>query len=270
MPRFSANLGFLFNEVPFIDRFGEAAHAGFRAVEFPSPYDTQLREIVAQIEHHKLDVVLINAPAGDWAAGERGIASLDGREHDFAAAMVMALRYANALRCPRVHVMAGTLPADADAAERARRRRTYIRNLRYACEEALAQNVTVLIEPINTRDVPGYFLNTQADAHAIRDEVGLPNLKVQMDLYHAQVVEGDLATKIRRYLPQVGHIQIAGTPGRHEPDNGEINYSFLFRLLDELKYTGYIGCEYHPERGTAEGLGWMYKLIDRLPLKAGG
>ncbi len=267
MLRFSANLGFLFKEVPFLDRFGEAAHAGFRAVEFPFAYDTKVDEIVAQIDAHKLEVVLINAPPGDWDAGERGLATLDGREHDFAAGMVTALRYAKALRCSRVHVMAGVLPPDAREDDRAKRRRTYLRNLRFACDEAKASGVTVLIEPINPRDMPGYFLNTQAEAHAIREEVGAPNLKVQMDLYHAQIVEGDLATKLRRWIAHIGHLQIAGVPGRHEPDNGEVNYAYLFRLLDELKYTGYVGCEYHPEHGTREGLAWMYKLIDRPPTR---
>jgi hydroxypyruvate isomerase len=267
MLRFSANLGFLFTEVPFLERFGEAAQAGFRAVEFAFAYDVQVNEILAQIDAHKLDVVLINAPPGDWESGDRGLASLDGREHDFSAGLVTALRYARTLRCPRVHVMAGIIPADASDTERTRRRRTYLRNLRFACEEAQPQGVTIMIEPINPRDIPGYFLTTQAEAHAIREEVGMPNLKVQMDLYHAQIVEGDLSEKIRRYLPHVGHLQIAGVPGRHEPDLGEINYAFLFRLLDELKYTGYIGCEYHPERSTIEGLTWMYKLIDRPPAR---
>jgi hydroxypyruvate isomerase len=269
MPRFSANLGFLFNEVPFLERFGEAAHAGFRAVEFPFAYDVQVKDIAAVAERHKLDIVLINAPPGDWTAGERGLASLDGREHDFAAGLVTAFRYTHALRCPRLHVMAGTIDPEAGRVERAQRRRTYVRNLRFACQEAQSHGVTILIEPINLRDVPGYFLTTQAEAHAIREEIGLPNLKVQMDLYHAQIVEGDLSEKIRRWLPHIGHFQIAGVPGRHEPDSGEVNYSHLFRLLDELKYTGFVGCEYRPERGTVEGLAWMYKLIDRAPARSG-
>ncbi len=268
MPKFSANLGFLFTELPFLERFAEAAQAGFRAVEFPFAYDIQVKEIVAAAKEHKLEVVLINAPAGDWKAGERGLASLDGREHEFAAGLVTALRYAQALECPRIHVMAGLIDPAADAAERARRRRNYLRNLRFACEEAQSQGVTITIEPLNPRDIPNYLLTTQAEAHAIREEVGLPNLKVQMDLYHAQIVEGDLAEKIRRYLPHIGHIQIAGVPGRHEPDIGEINYSYLFRLLDELKYPGYVGCEYQPEHGTREGLAWFYKLIDRPPQRA--
>jgi len=178
------------------------------------------------------------------------------------------LRYAQALRCPRVHVMSGLLPEDADAEERERRLRILKRNLRYACQEAAEQNVTILMEPKNQRDFPRYLLNTQADAHAIREEIGMPNLCVQMDLYHAQVVEGDLTTKIRRWLPQIGHFQVAGVPARHEPNTGELNYDYLFKLLDELKYSGWVGCEYRPERTTAAGLSWLYKLIDRRPATA--
>ena len=265
LPRFSANLSFLFNEVPFLERFGEAAHAGFRAVEFAFGYDYQVRDIAARVAEHKLEVVLINAPPGNFDAGDRGLASLSGREHEFAASVVTALRYAQALKCPRVHVMAGVLPEGADDDERARRMRTYMRNLRFACQEAAEQNVTILIEPLNTRDNPRYLLTTQAEAHAIREEIGMPNLKVQMDLYHAQVMEGDLTTKIRRYLPHVGHVQVAGVPGRNEPDVGELNYEYLFRVLDEQKYDGWIGCEYRPAQTTAGGLGWLYKLIDRRP-----
>jgi hydroxypyruvate isomerase len=265
LPRFSANLSFLFNEVPFLERFGEAAYAGFRAVEFAFGYDYHVRDIAAQVAQHKLEVVLINAPPGNLEAGDRGLASLSGREHEFAASVVTALRYAQALKCPRIHVMAGVLPEGADEQERARRMRTYKRNLRFACQEAAEQNVTILIEPLNTRDNPRYLLTTQAEAHAIREELGMLNLKVQMDLYHAQVTEGDLTTKIRRYLPHVGHVQVAGVPGRHEPDVGELNYDYLFRLLDELKYDGWIGCEYRPAASTAEGLAWLYRLIDRRP-----
>ena len=265
MPRFAANLSFLFNEVPFLERFGEAAHAGFRAVEFAFGYEYQAKEIATRVAEHKLDVVLINAPPGDWEAGDRGLASLPGREHEFSASIVTALRYAQALRCPRVHVMSGLLPEGADADERERRLRMLKRNLRFACQEAAEQNVTILMEPKNPRDFPRYLLNTQADAHAIREEIGMPNLCVQMDLYHAQVVEGDLTTKIRRWLPHIGHFQVAGVPARHEPNTGELNYDYLFKLLDELKYSGWIGCEYRPERTTSAGLGWLYKLIDRKP-----
>lgn len=265
MPRFSANLTFLFNEVPFLDRFGEAAHAGFRAVEFAFPYEYQAKEIAERVREHKLEVVLFNAPPGDYALGDRGLASLPGREHEFAAGVVTALRYAQTLNCTRVHMMAGLLPPDADAEERKRRVRTYARNLKFACTEAAEQGVTILIEPLNPRDMPHYLLKTQAEAHAIREDVASINLKVQMDLYHAQIVEGDLAEKIRRWLPHIGHFQIAGVPGRHEPDIGEVNYAFIFRLLEELKYDGYIGCEYQPSQTTLAGLTWLYRLIDRKP-----
>ena len=235
MPRFSANLSFLFNEVPFLDRFGEAAHAGFRAVEFAFAYEYRIEELVAQQRAHRLEVVLINAPPGNYEAGDRGLASLPGREHEFAASIAKALQYAGALRCPRVHVMAGAVPPQADAAERERRMRTYVRNLRFACAEAASSGITILIEPINPRDMPGYALTTQAQAHAIRTEVGAQNVKVQMDLYHAQIVEGDLTEKLRQYMPHIGHIQIANVPGRTEPDSGEINYGYLFKVIDELR-----------------------------------
>ena len=269
MPRFAANLTFLFNEVPFLERFAEAAHAGFRAVEFAFAYEYRIAELVAQQQAHKLEVVLINAPPGDYAAGDRGLASLPGREHEFAASVANALQYAQALHCPRIHVMAGVVPQGVDMAERERRARTYVRNLRFACAEAAAQGVTILIEPINPRDFPGYLLTTQAQAHAIRTEVGAQNVKVQMDLYHAQIVEGDLTEKFRQYLPHIGHVQIAGVPGRHEPDVGEVNYAWLFKVLDEAKYEGYVGCEYRPANGTAAGLGWLYRLLDRRPARAG-
>ena len=260
MPRFDANLSFLFNEVPFLDRFAEAAQAGFGAVEFAFGYDFPVSEIAARLAANGLQQVLINAPPGDWANGDRGLGSWPGREHEFAASIVTALRYAEALASPLVHVMAGVLPTDADAAQRARHRAAFVRNLRLAAREAAEQGVTLTIEPINTRDVPGYFLNTQAEAHAIREEVGAANLKVQMDFYHVQIVEGDLAEKFRRWQPHIGHLQIAGAPGRHEPDTGEINYFYLFELLDELGYDGWVGCEYRPERGTRAGLAWLDKL----------
>ena len=265
MPKFAANLTFLFNEVSFLDRFAEAAHAGFRAVEFSFPYDYRISEVAEQQREHRLEIVMINAPPGDWAAGDRGLASLPGREHEFAASIANALQYAHAFRCTRIHVMAGVLPNGADDAERERRMRTYMRNLRLACSDAAAQGVTILIEPINARDFPGYLLNTQAQAHAIRTEVGARNLKVQMDLYHAQIVEGDLTEKLRQYLPHIGHIQIAGVPGRTEPDIGEINYGYLFKMLDELRYDGWVGCEYRPLKSTTEGLTWLYRLLDRKP-----
>ena len=269
MPRFAANLSFLFNEVPFLERFGEAAHAGFRAVEFAFPYEYRSNDIVEQQRAHKLDIVLFNAPPGDLKLGDRGMASLPEREHEFAASIVTALRCARAFACPRLHVMAGMLPENVDPDDYQRRRHTFIRNLRFACREAAEAGVTILIEPLNRIDNPNYFLHTQAEAHAIRAEVNAPNLKVQMDFYHAQIVEGNLSAKLRQWIGDIGHVQIANVPGRTEPDVGEINYSYLFRLLDELKYDGYVGCEYRPVQSTRAGLTWLYRLLDRKPATVG-
>lgn len=255
MPRFAANLTMMFNEVPFLQRFGAAAQAGFKAVEFLFPYDHPAEEIAGQLKACKLENVLFNMPPGDWAAGERGIAALPGRETEFREGVARAIGYAKVLGTPRLHMMAGILPAGAD---RALHRATYMANLRHACAEAGQHGIEVMIEPINTRDMPGYFLNTQAEAHAIREEIGAANLKVQMDFYHVQVMEGDIAMKVRRYLPHIGHIQVAGVPERNEPDTGEVNYPYLFRLLDELGYAGWIGCEYRPAKGTVAGLRWMH------------
>jgi len=257
VPKFAANLTMMFNEVPFLERFAAAAKAGFKGVEFLFPYEHPADEIAQQLKENCLENVLFNMPPGDWARGERGLASLPGREDEFRAGVDKAIQYAKVLGTPRLHVMAGLLP---EGAERARHRDAYIANLRHACDMTSRQGIEVMIEPINTRDMPGYFLNTQADAHAIREEVGAANLKVQMDFYHVQIVEGDIAMKVRRYLPHIGHIQVAGVPGRHEPDTGEVNYGYLFRLLDELGYAGWIGCEYRPAKGTVEGLGWMQPL----------
>lgn len=260
MPRLSANLSFLFNEVPFLDRFGAAARAGFRAVELGFAYDVPPAAIAARLGEHALGCVLINAPPGDIDAGERGIASLPGRERDFAATVAEALRYAQALGCPRIHVLSGVVPPDADREQRAMRRSILVGNLRAACAEARGHGVTLLVEALNPRDTPHYLFSTQAEAHAIRDEVGAANLKVQMDFYHTQVVEGDIAAKLERWLPHIGHIQIAGVPGRHEPDIGEINYAWLLRRVDELGYDGWIGCEYRPLRDTLSGLAWRERL----------
>jgi len=257
MPRFAANLSFLYGEHAFVDRFAAAARDGFRAVEFAFAYDHERHELAARLADAGLVQVLINAPPGDPSAGERGLASLPGREADFRRALLeQALPYALALRCPRVHVMAGLLPPGA---ERPRHRATFVANLAWAAAHAESAGIELLIEPINTRDVPGYFLNRQDDAHTIVEEVGAPNLKVQMDLYHCQIVEGDVATKLRQYLPtgRVGHLQIAGVPQRHEPDQGELFHRYLFSLIDELGYQGHVGCEYRPAAGTSAGLGWF-------------
>ena len=261
MPRFAANLSLLYSEFDFLDRFEAAAKDGFKAVEFLFPYAFDVREIAARLKANDLQQLLFNAPPGDWDAGERGLACLPAREAEFQSGLGRALDYAAALNCPRIHVMAGLLPAGSTATDL---QTTYTERLRWAAKQAAGCGVEILIEPINTRNMPGYFLNRQDQAHAVLLEVGAPNLKVQMDLYHCQIVEGDVATKLRQYLPtgSVGHIQIAGVPERHEPDLGEINYPYLFTLIDELGYSGWIGCEYHPARGaqpggTSAGLSWL-------------
>jgi len=256
MPRFAANLSMMYNEVGFLDRYAAAAKDGFEAVEFLFPYAHGRGELAARLGEHGLQQVLFNAPPGDWDAGERGMACLPGREAQLRAGVDLALEFAVALKCPRIHLMAGLAPPGAD---RAALRATYVANLAWAAKQAASAGVDVLIEPINTRDIPGFFLNRQDEAHAIVQEVGAANLKVQMDLYHCQIVEGDLAKKIQAYLPtgRVGHFQIAGVPERHEPDRGEVNHPYLFDLIDSLGYTGHIGCEYRPKAGTSAGLGWF-------------
>lgn len=261
MPRFAANLSLLYPELDFLDRFAAAARDGFQAVEYLFPYAWAKDVLAARLQAQGLQQVLFNAPPGDWDAGERGLACLPGREAEFRAGLAQALDYAGALHCPRLHVMAGLAPLGADPAAL---QATYLGNLRWAATQALPLGVTLLIEPINLRDMPGYFLSRQAQAHALVAEVGAPNLQVQMDLYHCQIMEGDVAMKLRQYLPtgRVGHIQIAGVPERHEPDTGELNYPYLLALLDELGYDGWVGCEYRPQRGaqaggTSDGLGWF-------------
>ncbi len=254
MPRFAANLSMMYQEHDFLERFGAAAKDGFKGVEFLFPYAHAAADIRARLTEHGLTQALFNGPPGDWEAGERGLASLPGREAEFRNSVATALEYAHALGNERVHLMAGLIrPGE----ERARHRDTYVRNLAYAAKEAASAGVSVVIEPINTRDIPGFFLNRQDEAHAVCAEVGAANLKVQMDFYHCQIVEGDLAVKLRQYLTGIGHIQIAGVPERHEPDTGEINYPYLFRLMDELGYAGWVGCEYRPAAGTSAGLGWL-------------
>lgn len=259
MPRFAANLSFLYGEYAFLDRFAAARADGFGAVEYLFPYEHDAQVLAAQLQAHGLQQVLFNAPPGDWAAGDRGIACVPGREAEFRRAIDQTLEYAAALQCPRVHVLAGLVPAGAD---RAPLQALYTRNLAWAAQRAADAGVNLLIEPINRRDMPGYFLNRQDDAHAIVGEVGAPNLQVQMDLYHCQVVEGDLAAKLRQYLPtgRVGHLQIAGVPDRGEPDVGEVHYPYLFELIDSLGYAGHIGCEYRPRGDTRAGLGWLRSL----------
>ncbi|GAB7540320.1 2-oxo-tetronate isomerase [Burkholderia sp. 3C] len=254
MPRFAANLSMMYTEHPFLERFAAAARDGFKAVEYLFPYEFDATELKARLSDAGLVQALFNAPPGDWAAGERGFAALPGREDEFRRAVDTALDYARTIGNDKLHVMAGLVPADAD---RARHRDTYVRNLAYAAEAAHAAGLLVVIEPINTRDMPGYFLNRQDDAQAICREVGAPNLRVQFDCYHCQIVEGDIAMKLKRDFAGIGHIQIAGVPDRHEPDLGELNYPYLFEQIDALGYDGWIGCEYRPKAGTSDGLGWL-------------
>jgi hydroxypyruvate isomerase len=260
MPRFAANLSMLYNEHAFLDRFAAAAADGFTAVEYAFPYPFAANELAARLRDQGLEQVLFNGPPGDWDHGARGTACLPGREDEFKRGIDQALTYAAAQHCPRVHVMAGLAPADAD---RAALHATYRSNLAWAAAQAAPHGIEVLIEPINPRDIPGFFLNRQDHAHEIVAEIGAANLKVQMDLYHCQIVEGDLAKKLERYLPAgaVGHLQIAGVPERHEPDLGEVNYRYLFELIDRLGYTGWIGAEYRPRistpGGTSAGLAWF-------------
>jgi hydroxypyruvate isomerase len=256
MPRFAANLSMMYVEHAFLDRFAAAAADDFAAVEFLFPYEFPASTLAATLAGHGLQQVLFNAWPGDFAGGERGLACLPGREAEFRSGVDRALEYAAALACPRLHVMAGLVPATAD---RAALRPLYLANLAWAAQRAADAKVDVLIEPINTRDIPGYFLNRQDDAHAVLAQIGAPNLKVQMDLYHCQIVEGDVAMKLRALLPsgRVGHLQIAGVPERHEPDRGELNFDYLFEVIDSLAYDGWIGCEYRPAAGTSEGLDWL-------------
>jgi hydroxypyruvate isomerase len=264
MPRFAVNLSLLYPEHDFLHRFAAAAADGFAAVEFLFPYAHPATQIAQRLRDHGLQQVLFNAPPGDWEAGERGIACLPGREDDFKRGFDSALAYAEALDCPRIHVMAGLAPAGV---ERTRLLACYESNLRWAAAQAQASKRHVLIEPINTRDFPGYLLNRQEEAHAIVQGLGADNLKVQMDLYHCQIMEGDVAMKLRQYLPtgRVDHLQIAGVPERHEPHVGELNYAYLFQVIDEVSvqcgWSGWVGCEYRPARGnqsggTTQGLSW--------------
>ena len=260
MPRFAANLSMMYTEHAFIDRFAAAAADGFDAVEYLFPYAVPAPDLAAQLQQHGLMQALFNAPPGNFEAGERGLACLPDRVDEFRRGFVeQALPYAQALGCRRVHVMAGLAPAGV---AREALQDCYLANLAWATQQAAPQGVAVQIEPINTRDIPGFFLNRQDQAHAVVQAVGAANLQVQMDLYHCQIVEGDVTMKLRQYLGEagggrVGHIQIAGVPDRHEPDQGELQHPYLFEQIDALGYTGFVGCEYRPRAGTSPGLGWL-------------
>ncbi len=256
MLKFAPNLSMMYQEYAFLDRFAAAAQDGFRGVEYLFPYDYPVTDLRARLRDTGLAQALFNAPPGDWAGGERGLAVLPGREAQFRASIERALEYAAELDCPSVHVMAGIAPVGIDRLALENR---YLENLSWAAGKAASAGTTLLIEPINTRDMPGYFLNLQAHAHTVVQSVASPALKVQMDLYHCQIMEGDLTANLQRYLPTgcVGHIQVAGVPARQEPDRGEVNYSHVFGVLDALEYAGWIGCEYRPAGVTRDGLAWL-------------
>jgi hydroxypyruvate isomerase len=254
MPRFAANLTMLFNEVDLLDRFEAAANAGFRGVEFLFPYAWPKEVLAERLSRHGLTQALHNMPPGDWAKGERGIASLPGREGEFRDGVGEALTYAKALGCTRLNCLAGIPPKEADPETV---RRTLVENLRFAARETERAGIRLLVEPINSFDMPGFYLNRSGEALSLFDEVGERNLWLQYDVYHMQRMEGELAGTLARHLSRIAHIQIADNPGRNEPGSGEIAYDFLFRRIDELGYDGWIGCEYKPRTTTLEGLGWL-------------
>ncbi len=253
MPRFAANLTMLFNEVPFLERFERAAKAGFDAVEFLFPYAFPAADIKARLHAHGLKLVLHNLPAGDWDAGERGIACHPDRVDEFRAGVGKAIEYATALGVPQLNCLAGKAPAGVDDA---RLRATFVDNLKFAAGELKKAGLRLLIEPINPYDIPGFWLNRTAQAIGVLDEVGAGNAFVQYDIYHAQRTEGEIAATLEKHLARIAHIQLADNPGRHEPGTGELNWSFLFAHLDRIGYGGWIGCEYKPATTTDAGLGW--------------
>lgn len=254
MPKFNANLTLMFNEVGFLDRFAAAAKAGFKGVEFQFPYAFAADELAARLRDNGLAPVLHNLPAGDWDAGECGIAILADRKDEFRAGVDKAIAYATKLGTPQLNCLAGIAPAGADPT---RLRNVFVENLTWAADKLKAEGIKLLIEAINTRDAPGFYLNHTKQAADIIAETGSDNLFIQYDVYHMQIMEGDLAPTIAAYLDRIPHIQISDTPGRHEPGTGEINYPFLFDHIDRLGYRGWIGCEYWPAGGTEDGLGWL-------------
>ncbi|MBN8925737.1 MAG: hydroxypyruvate isomerase family protein [Rhodospirillales bacterium] len=257
MPRFAANLSMMFNEVPFLDRFAAARQAGFEGVEFLFPYDFPAAEIRTRLRGEGLSQVLFNLPPGDWANGERGLASLPGRQAEFRSAVVKGLEYAAALECPLLHCMAGIPAADVAPGTAAA---LFAANLAWAAEQAQAAGVKLVIEPINHRDMPGYFLHTQAQGAAVVEAIGSDRIGLQFDVYHVQVTEGDITKRMERYMPIIAHMQIADVPARNEPGTGEIGWEFVFKRMDALGYQGWVGCEYRPAGETVAGLGWRERF----------
>jgi hydroxypyruvate isomerase len=259
MPKFAANLTMLYNEVEFLDRFGAAARAGFKGVEYLFPYPYPKEQLAETLERQRLVQVLHNLPAGDWAAGERGIAVLPERVGEFQDGVGRAIEYATALGCKQVNCLAGISPQGV-APDKVRE--TFVGNLKFASGKLKEAGIRLLIEPCNTRDIPGFYLNRSQQALDIIAEVGADNLGLQYDIYHMQIMEGDLAPTIQRHLKSIPHMQLADNPGRNEPGTGEINYPFLFQFIDRLGYDGWIGCEYKPAGSTSAGLGWIKPYLD--------
>jgi hydroxypyruvate isomerase len=256
--KLAANLSMMFTELPFLERFPAAAHAGFKAIEFMFPYETPAQDVADLLERHNLALALFNMPAGDWSAGERGIGALPDRVDEFRRNAETALDYARILGCKRLHLMAGKSPPDSNAACR----ETLIGNVRFAADLVGADAIDILLEPINTRvDIPGYFYDRTETAIDIITAADRKNVKLQYDIYHMQIMEGDLARSIERLLPIIGHLQLADNPGRGEPGTGEINYPWLLSRIDMLGYDGYIGCEYRPAGETMQGLGWAQPYL---------
>ena len=253
MPKFAANLTMLFNEQPFLERFGAAARNGFKGVEFLVPYDFEPQQLHQQLQQHKLEMVLHNLPAGNWAGGERGIACHPGRVGEFEQGVETALAYASVLGTQRINCLVGIQPEGVSAADA---RATLVRNLKFAAAALKQAGIPLLVEPINTFDIPGFFLSGTCQGLELIESVGSDNLFLQYDIYHMQRMEGELANTIRNHLPVIRHIQLADNPGRFEPGTGEINYSYLLNFLDEIGYEGWVGCEYKPKAGTEAGLGW--------------
>ena len=257
MPQFAANLTMLFNEYPFMERFEKAAKSGFKAVEFLFPYSFSAREIRQELDKNKLQLVLHNLPAGDWDVGERGIACLPDRIEEFRAGVSKAIEYANVLDVKQLNCLAGKGP---EGAAPDLLLKTFVENLRYAANELKKANIKLLIEPINTFDIPGFYLSKTHQALEILNQVGSDNLFIQYDIYHAQRMEGELCKTLETNLSKIAHIQLADNPGRNEPGTGEINYANLFKFIDMIGYQGWIGCEYKPATHTEAGLGWIKSL----------
>lgn len=252
MPRFAANLSMMFTEVPFLDRFEAAAKAGFEAVEFLFPYDHPAEQLQALLEANGLTQALFNLHPGDWDAGEKGLAALPGREAEFLASVEQALEYAGVLGCPKLHLMAGL--ADPGSAEH---RARYVEHVRHAAARAADEGVLITLEPLNPYNVPGYFLPSVAHVLDVLDEIDRPNVKLQYDLYHAQLTDGDITHLTERIAERIGHVQLASVPDRNEPDRGELYYPFVLAVLDRVGYDGWVGCEYNPAGDTLAGLGWL-------------